>query len=98
MLEIPFLRSLVGVALWDATVASAAYLIAIPLLALFASPLFLLLYVIDLPAIIVPAFFYFVNLGALENGTQAVVGPPYKAYLLPMAIAFSVTVAPSCSI
>ena len=54
MLEIPFLRSLVGVALWDATVASAAYLIAIPLLALFASPLFLLLYVIDLPAIIVP--------------------------------------------
>jgi len=44
-----------------------------------------------LPAIIVPAFFYFVNLGALENGTQAVVGPPYKAYLLPMAIAFSVT-------
>jgi ABC-2 type transport system permease protein len=42
-----------------------------------------------LPAVFVPAFFYAVNLGALER-----LAPPslnYKAFLLPMAIAFAVT-------
>ena len=42
-----------------------------------------------LPAVFVPAFFYVVNLGALEKlaGTAL----DYKAFLLPMAIAFAVT-------
>ena len=42
-----------------------------------------------IPAIFVPAFFYSVNLGALEKlaGTSL----DYKAFLLPMAIAFAVT-------
>ncbi len=42
-----------------------------------------------LPAVFVPAFFYAVNLGALEKvaGTDT----DYKAFLLPMAIAFAVT-------
>jgi ABC-2 type transport system permease protein len=42
-----------------------------------------------LPAVFVPAFFYAVNLGALEKlaGTTL----DYKAFLLPMAIAFAVT-------
>jgi ABC-2 type transport system permease protein len=50
-----------------------------------------------LPAIFVPAFFYAVNLGALENvahravGVSYPVGFSYKAFLLPMAIAFAVT-------
>jgi ABC-2 type transport system permease protein len=44
-----------------------------------------------LPAVFIPAFFYFVNLGALENVTRAAHGFDYKAFLLPMAIAFAVT-------
>lgn len=43
-----------------------------------------------LPAVVVPAFFYAVNLGALENLARAP-GFSYKAFLLPMAIAFAVT-------
>ena len=42
-----------------------------------------------IPPVFVPAFFYAVNLGALEKlaGTTL----DYKAFLLPMAIAFAVT-------
>ena len=42
-----------------------------------------------IPAVFVPAFFYTVNLGALERlaGTDL----DYKAFLLPMAVAFAVT-------
>jgi ABC-2 type transport system permease protein len=42
-----------------------------------------------LPAIFVPAFFYAVNLGALEKFARGQFD--YKAFLLPMAIAFAVT-------
>jgi ABC-2 type transport system permease protein len=42
-----------------------------------------------LPAVFVPAFFYAVNLGALENFARGKFD--YKAFLLPMAIAFAVT-------
>jgi len=44
-----------------------------------------------LPAVIVPAFFYTVNLGALENLARGAPGFSYKAFLIPMAIAFAVT-------
>jgi ABC-2 type transport system permease protein len=44
-----------------------------------------------LPAIVVPAFFYTVNLGALENLASGIGGFSYKAFLIPMAIAFAVT-------
>jgi ABC-2 type transport system permease protein len=44
-----------------------------------------------LPAIFVPAFFYAVNLGALENLARHAGNFSYKAFLLPMAIAFAVT-------
>jgi ABC-2 type transport system permease protein len=44
-----------------------------------------------IPAIFVPAFFYTVNLGALENLTGRAAGFDYKAFLIPMAIAFAVT-------
>lgn len=55
VLNIKYLRSAVAVAFWDATFASLAYLILIPLLALyFRSPVFLLGYVLDGPAIFVP--------------------------------------------
>src|SRR5580692_3436106 len=44
-----------------------------------------------IPAVFVPAFFYVVNLGALEDVTSHVSGLDYKAFLIPMAIAFAVT-------
>jgi ABC-2 type transport system permease protein len=44
-----------------------------------------------LPAIVIPAFFYTVNLGALENLARGASGFSYKAFLIPMAIAFAVT-------
>jgi ABC-2 type transport system permease protein len=44
-----------------------------------------------LPAVFVPAFFYVVNLGALENLTSRSGGLDYKAFAIPMAIAFAVT-------
>jgi len=44
-----------------------------------------------LPAIFVPAFFYTTNLGALENVAHGAPGFSYKAFLIPMAIAFAVT-------
>ena len=44
-----------------------------------------------IPAVFVPAFFYAVNLGALENVASHMSGLDYKAFLIPMAIAFAVT-------
>jgi ABC-2 type transport system permease protein len=44
-----------------------------------------------IPAVFVPAFFYVVNLGALENVASQASGLDYKAFLIPMAIAFAVT-------
>jgi biofilm PGA synthesis N-glycosyltransferase PgaC len=55
LLSVPFLRSAVAVATWDAAVASLIYLLVLPLLAIgFRNPWFLLGYVIDIPAIVVP--------------------------------------------
>jgi len=55
VLQVPFLRSAVTVALWDAVVSSLAFLVVIPLLVLiFQNPWLLLAYVIDAPAIVVP--------------------------------------------
>jgi biofilm PGA synthesis N-glycosyltransferase PgaC len=54
VLDQPYLRSMVAVAVWDATIATLAYLLLLPLLALFIHPLFLLGYIIDLPAVAVP--------------------------------------------
>jgi len=58
ILEIPYLRSFVMVALWDAVLASLAYLLLIPLLALLLSaPILLVGYVIDIPVVLVPVLF-----------------------------------------
>lgn len=55
IVSIGYLRSLVAVALWDATFASLTYLIVLPLLAIiFAQPFFLLGYIIDAPAVLIP--------------------------------------------
>jgi cellulose synthase/poly-beta-1,6-N-acetylglucosamine synthase-like glycosyltransferase len=55
LLSVPYLRAAVAVALWDAIVASVAFLIVLPLLMIaLKSPWLLLAYFIDVPAILVP--------------------------------------------
>jgi len=55
VLTVPFLRSAVAVALWDAIVASLVFLIVLPLLIVTLKSAWLLLaYFIDAPAILVP--------------------------------------------
>ncbi len=55
VLTVPYLRSAVAVAFWDATIAAAVYLVLLPILALLLrNPLVLLGYVIDAPAVLVP--------------------------------------------
>ncbi|WP_170285944.1 glycosyltransferase family 2 protein [Nocardioides rubriscoriae] len=55
ILRLPFLSTVVGVALFDAVVASLIYLLVLPVLAVaLGAPLLLLVYVIDVPAVLVP--------------------------------------------
>ena len=55
LLELPYLRSAVAVAMWDAIVASIVYLFALPVLAIvLRAPWLLLGYVFDVPAVLVP--------------------------------------------
>jgi biofilm PGA synthesis N-glycosyltransferase PgaC len=54
ILHVPFLRSIITVMSWDATIASVVYLIVLPILAVTVSPVFLLGYIIDLPIVLVP--------------------------------------------
>ena len=58
ILDVPWLRATVAVAVFDATVASIAYLFALPVLAALVSPLFLLGYLIDVPAVLVPVLWH----------------------------------------
>jgi cellulose synthase/poly-beta-1,6-N-acetylglucosamine synthase-like glycosyltransferase len=58
VLEVPYLRSFVAVSLWDAVFASIGYLILIPLLAiLLKNPILLIVYIIDIPFVLVPILF-----------------------------------------
>ncbi|MBK6739274.1 MAG: hypothetical protein IPG64_16070 [Haliea sp.] len=55
ILRVGYLRSMIAVSLWDAVIASTVYLFLLPLLAItFANPYFLIGYVIDIPALLVP--------------------------------------------
>jgi len=67
ILHQPFLRSTVAVAMWDASIASVAYLFALPLAAILVSPLFLLGYVIDLPAVMVPVLVHAARRGEVRK-------------------------------
>lgn len=44
-----------------------------------------------LPAVIIPIFFYVVDIGALQHVTHAQTGVDYRAFLLPASIIFGVT-------
>lgn len=58
ILEIPYLRSFIMVAFWDAIIASIAYLIVLPLIALlFRNPFILVGYIIDVPVVLLPAIY-----------------------------------------
>jgi biofilm PGA synthesis N-glycosyltransferase PgaC len=54
VLHLGYLRSVVAVAFWDALLASLAYLILIPLLAVLVSPVVLVAYLVDAPVVLVP--------------------------------------------
>jgi len=55
-LRISFLREIIAVALWDAVIAALVYLLVVPILTIyFRQPLYLLIYLIDLPAVLIPA-------------------------------------------
>jgi biofilm PGA synthesis N-glycosyltransferase PgaC len=55
LLPIGFLRSVIGVAMWESTVASIIYLFVVPLMVIWMQqPLLLLVYVLDAPALMVP--------------------------------------------
>ena len=70
----PFLRTTVAVALWDAVMASFAFLAVIPLLAVLVSPWFLLAYVIDAPAVIVPVLAKALRRGELLRALASLPG------------------------
>ncbi len=57
IMRLPFLRSIILVMCWDATVASLVFIFIVPALALSVSPWFLLGYLIDLPVVAVPALY-----------------------------------------
>lgn len=44
-----------------------------------------------IPALVIPIFFYVVNLGALSNVTEAIPGFEFKAFYLPVGLVFAVT-------
>jgi biofilm PGA synthesis N-glycosyltransferase PgaC len=54
LLRLGYLRSMVATAFWDAAIASLAYILVIPLLALLVTPTFLLGYIIDAPVVLIP--------------------------------------------
>jgi biofilm PGA synthesis N-glycosyltransferase PgaC len=54
ILREPYLRSLVGLACWDAVVGSLFFFVLLPVLAAVLTPLFLLGYVVDVPMLLVP--------------------------------------------
>ena len=57
-MKFPYLRSIIAVAMWDAVVASVAYLFLIPVLVVASGSFWLLLgYVIDIPAVMVPILY-----------------------------------------
>ncbi|WP_219975963.1 glycosyltransferase family 2 protein [Rubrobacter xylanophilus] len=73
VVHVGYLRSIVAVAFWDAALAPLVYFLVLPLLSVLLSPLFLIGYVIDAPAVLVP-----VLAGACSRGEvlKAVVSYP----------------------
>jgi poly-beta-1,6-N-acetyl-D-glucosamine synthase len=62
VLHLGFLRSMLAVAVWDSLIAPLCYFLVVPMLAILVSPWYLLGYLIDAPAVLVP-----VVVGAIER-------------------------------
>jgi biofilm PGA synthesis N-glycosyltransferase PgaC len=77
LLDLGYLRSMVAMAFWDAAIASLAYVLVLPLLALLVTPTFLLGYVIDAPVVLIP-----VALGARRRGELGKALASFPAYFL----------------
>jgi poly-beta-1,6-N-acetyl-D-glucosamine synthase len=58
VLHLGYLRSVVAVTVWDALLASLAYLLVLPVLAVVVDPLVLLAYLVDAPVILVPVLWH----------------------------------------
>ncbi len=67
LLRLGYLRSIVAVAFWDALLASLAYLVLIPALAIAIDPLILLAYLIDAPVVMVPVLWQAAERGEVRR-------------------------------
>ncbi len=63
LLELGYLRSTVAVGFWDAIMASFAYLLLLPLLAILISPWVLGAYLVDAPVVLVPVLWQAIGRG-----------------------------------
>jgi biofilm PGA synthesis N-glycosyltransferase PgaC len=63
VLSLGYLRSVVAIGFWDALLASIAYLVLLPVLAVAVDPLFLLAYLVDAPVVLVPVLWQAVARG-----------------------------------
>jgi biofilm PGA synthesis N-glycosyltransferase PgaC len=67
LLELGYLRSTVAVGFWDAVMASFAYLLLLPVLAVLVTPWVLGAYLIDAPVILVPVLWQAVGRGEVRR-------------------------------
>lgn len=74
LLRLGYLRSTVAVAFWDALLASFAYLLLIPVLAVAIDPLILLAYLIDAPVVMVPVLWHAVERGETGRALASLPG------------------------
>jgi biofilm PGA synthesis N-glycosyltransferase PgaC len=74
VLHVPFLRTIVAIGVWDATIAALALLFILPLLAVFVSPIFLLGYCIDIPAVLVPVLYRAHQRGEVAKALASIPG------------------------
>jgi cellulose synthase/poly-beta-1,6-N-acetylglucosamine synthase-like glycosyltransferase len=74
LLELGYLRSIVAVAFWDALLASLAYMVLIPVLAVAIDPLILAAYLIDAPVVMVPVLWLAVQRGEVRRALASLPG------------------------
>jgi biofilm PGA synthesis N-glycosyltransferase PgaC len=74
LLRLGYLRSTVAVACWDALLASLAYLMLIPVMAIAVDPLFLLAYLVDAPVIMIPVLWQAAERGEVRRAAASLPG------------------------
>jgi cellulose synthase/poly-beta-1,6-N-acetylglucosamine synthase-like glycosyltransferase len=74
LLQLGYLRSTVAVAFWDALLASLAYIVLIPVLAVAVDPLILAAYLIDAPVVLVPVLWLAFQRGEVGRALASLPG------------------------